>query len=81
MRKLKRGPGIVKVNSSSLDDPGNLIKAREDIKEMLSQVPEGWDPHQKLEYFKVAIRADIFAYFQLLTLGSVTRPPNFELCS
>jgi hypothetical protein len=51
------GPGLTRVNNSALDDPYKLVVAKEEIKELLAQIPEDWDPHKKLEFLKVVIRS------------------------
>ena len=53
------GPGLTKVNSAVLDDPINLAKGKSGLNEMLSQMPNEWNPHMKLEFVKVSIRSTI----------------------
>ena len=55
--EILMGPGLTRVNSSVLDDPNRLSVAKEEIKEMLGQMPDDWDPHKRLEYLKVVIRS------------------------
>jgi hypothetical protein len=57
--EIEVGPGLSKVNGAILDDPGTLLSAKGEVKEMMDQVPEDWDPHKKLEYLKVVIRTVI----------------------
>ena len=42
-----------------LDDPIKLMAVKIEIKNMLAQIPETWDPHKKLEFLKVALRTVI----------------------
>ena len=51
-----KGPGIVKVNTQILDDPLTVVQIKNEVKELISQVGEDWNPHLKLEFLKVAIR-------------------------
>ena len=37
----------------------NLIIVKRELTDMLSQVPNDWDPHKRLEFVKVAIRSII----------------------
>ena len=53
------GPGLARINATILDDRFKLNLAKEEIKEMLAQIPDAWDPHKKLEYAKVVIRSVI----------------------
>ena len=50
------GPGPTKVNTKCLEDPKRAERIGHEIGEMMSQVEEHWNPHQKLEFLKVAIR-------------------------
>ena len=54
--EIEVGPGLTRVNGTILEDPIKLLTAKNEIKELMDQVPTEWDPHKKLEYFKVAIR-------------------------
>ena len=40
-----------------IDDLNNLIAVRRELTDMLSQIPNDWDPHKKLEFVKVALRS------------------------
>ena len=53
---IKVGPGLTRVNSVLLKDPLKLAAVTADISVMLEQIPHEWDPHQRLEFFKMAIR-------------------------
>ena len=55
-----KGPGLVKINTKILNDPQVVKKIEEEIKSMMEQVNEDWNPHLKLEFLKVCIRT-IFA--------------------
>ena len=56
---IKVGPGLTKVNSAVLSDPAQLLAVKAEISEMMGQIPVEWDPHQRLEFFKVAIRTTV----------------------
>ena len=51
-----KGPGIVKVNVNILKDPFVSKQVGEEIEKMMNQASEEWNPHQRLEFLKVAIR-------------------------
>ena len=50
------GPGPTKVNTKCLEDPKRAERIGHEIGVMMGQVEEHWNPHQKLEFLKVAIR-------------------------
>jgi exonuclease III len=52
-----RGPGIIKVNLSILDDPKIAIQIKNELNTFLEQVDNSWNPHTTLEFLKVAIRS------------------------
>ena len=54
--EIRVGPGLTRVNSVLLDDPLKLTAVIADLNVMMEQVPIEWDPHQRLEFFKMAIR-------------------------
>ena len=56
---IKVGPGLTKVNSAVLSDPVQLLAVKAEISEMMGQIPVEWDPHQRLEFLKVAIRTTV----------------------
>jgi hypothetical protein len=51
------GPGLTRIGSSVLEDRFKLGVAKEDMKEMLTQIPDDWDQYKKLEYLKVVKRS------------------------
>jgi exonuclease III len=53
------GPCLTKINSAILENPATLEKVKREILEMLMQIPEYWNPHEKLEFLKVTIRTVI----------------------
>jgi hypothetical protein len=55
--EFKRGPGIAKVNPEVLDDPIKLGQIRNELIFLISQIPEDWNGHKKLDYLKVIIRS------------------------
>jgi len=56
-----RGPGLLRLNADVLDDANMLDFVRSELKFQLEQIPEGWDPHTKLNFVKSAIRSIISA--------------------
>ena len=57
---IKKGPGIIKVNANILEDPKITEEITNELKEMMSQTDDSWNPHATLEFLKVSIRS-IFA--------------------
>jgi hypothetical protein len=55
--KIVKGPGIIKVNSKILDDPKIVKQIENEIKLMMDQTDDSWNPHARLEFLKVAIRS------------------------
>jgi exonuclease III len=53
---IKKGGGIVRLNSDILKNPDTVKEVGRQLKEYLDQAPEEWNPHTKLEYMKVGIR-------------------------
>ncbi len=60
--EIKKGPGIIKVNTEVLKDIPTLNQIRSDIITLLSQIPIDWNGHTKLEYMKMVIRSTIAQY-------------------
>lgn len=50
------GGGIRRYNNAFLKDKQILHKCKNDLKDMLSQIPTHWNPHLQLDYAKMAIR-------------------------
>ena len=59
LKKAPRGPGLFKVNGSLLEDPIKLAQAKAQIDTMMQQVDPTWNPHQKLEFFKLSVRTTL----------------------
>jgi len=59
-KESKKGPGIVKLNVNLLNDEESRLEINKQTRELLSQMPEDWNPHTKLEYTKMSIRS-VFA--------------------
>jgi hypothetical protein len=57
----EQGRGIVKINMKIIEDKVEYKRIESEISEQLSQIPEDWDPHQKLEFMKMTIRS-IFSH-------------------
>jgi hypothetical protein len=55
--KIVKGPGIIKVNSKILNDPKIVKQIENEIKLMMDQTDDSWNPHARLEFLKVAIRS------------------------
>ncbi len=70
---LERGPGLVRVNTDLLDDDLALESVKSELESMLNQIPEGWDPHAKLDFIKMSIRS-VFS----VVAGKMKRIENFE---
>ena len=58
-QQSERGPGIIKVNTQITEDPKVTEEISNEIKEMMNQVDESWNPHAILEFLKVTIRTVI----------------------
>ena len=58
-KKAPRGPGLFKVNGSLLEDPLKLMQAKAQIDTMMQQLDPTWNPHQKLEFFKLCVRTTL----------------------
>jgi exonuclease III len=56
LNQIKKGPGIVKVNTKILDDSKIIARMAEEIDRMMAQTDESWNPHTRLEFLKVSIR-------------------------
>jgi len=69
-----KGPGIIKVNSNILDDPNIARQIENEISELVNQTDDSWNPHDKLEFFKVAIRS-IFSS----KVAEIRKKSNVEL--
>ena len=54
---LVSGPGPTKVNTKVLEDLTRANQIGIEIHELMKQVKEHWNPHQRLEFMKVAIRS------------------------
>ena len=54
---IRKGPGIPKINLSIIEDPITASQIEKEIKQMLDQTDNTWNPHKKLEFLKVAIRS------------------------
>jgi exonuclease III len=50
------GPGIVRCNSSLLNDHNTKQKVIDKLQESINEMPNDWNPHQKLDFIKVKIR-------------------------
>jgi len=57
---LIKGPGIVRINTNILNNPEITKQVETELEQMMEQTDRSWNPHARLEFFKVAIRS-IFA--------------------
>jgi hypothetical protein len=46
--EVRKGPGIIKVNTKILEDSRVAIEVGNEIARMMSQTEPHWDPHTKL---------------------------------
>jgi hypothetical protein len=60
--EIKKGPGITKVNTDILKNPTTIAQIRDEIIFLLSQIPDDWNGHVKLEYLKMVIRSTMAKY-------------------
>ena len=56
-----------------LEDPLKLIQAKAQIDTMMQQLDPTWNPHQKLEFFKLCVRTTLSQIGQI-TLLLLYRP-------
>jgi len=54
-----KGPGLMRVNTEVLDDDVILDQIRRELDFQISQIPDTWDPHFKLDFIKSALRGII----------------------
>jgi hypothetical protein len=60
--EIKKGPGIIKVNSEVIKDPIKKEQIRDELTFLLSQIPNEWDGHMKLDFLKISLRSTIAKY-------------------
>jgi exonuclease III len=53
---MNYGPGIVRVNASLFDNPEIKNKILNELNTVISEMPENWNPHQILDYYKYKLR-------------------------
>jgi hypothetical protein len=53
----EKGREIVGLNSKLMENENTLVEIKQSIATLLSQIPESWNPHTKLEFMKVAVRS------------------------
>jgi exonuclease III len=75
---VQKGPGIVKVNVETLNDPNKRTQIREELIFLLAQIPNDWNGHVKLEYLKMIIRSTIAKYTGLAKIESKIELENLE---
>jgi exonuclease III len=60
--EIIKGKGITKVNTEILKDPQKVIQIRDELNYLITQIPNYWDGHMKLEYLKMSIRSTFAKY-------------------
>jgi hypothetical protein len=55
-----RGPGLPRINIKILEDQSVTKQIEKELEEMMRQASNDWNPHTKLEFFKMTIRS-VFA--------------------
>ncbi len=73
-QEIRKGPGIVKVNTEVLKDKIKLAQIRTEITFLIDQIPAEWNGHTKLEYMKMVLRSTIAQY-----TGHKRREDNIEV--
>ncbi len=56
-----RGPGLPRINTSFLDKLEEVQLFREEISRLMEQSNCSWNPHERLEFLKMAIRTAAFS--------------------
>ena len=56
IQSLMFGPGIIRCNSSLLDNEDTKQIVKEKIQTSINEIPDDWNPHQKLDFIKVKVR-------------------------
>jgi len=54
---VKNGPGIVRANSSLLENSEIRDRINKELSKIIDEMPSNWNPHQILDYFKYNLRA------------------------
>jgi exonuclease III/flavodoxin len=54
--KINYGPGIIRCNSALLDNPECKDTVNEKLQSVLSELPEDWTPHLRLDFVKTKLR-------------------------
>jgi len=57
----KQGKGIIKINMKLVESKMEFSRIEAEIRDKLTQVPQEWDPHMKLEFLKMTVRT-VFSY-------------------
>ncbi len=60
--KIVKGPGLYRPDTSFLDNHASAEEFRSEVLELAYQIPTEWDPHTKLECFKMNIRTMLGVY-------------------
>ena len=54
--KIRISPTKIRLAKSKIR---SYLAVTTEIRDMMEQIPDEWDPHQRLEFFKVAIRTTV----------------------
>jgi exonuclease III len=54
--EIRYGPGIVRINSGLLEDSEIRKRVIQSLNEVCTQMPDDWDPHQILDFYKYSLR-------------------------
>ena len=56
MGEIKFGPGIKRCNADLLNNENNLLVTNAKLKDIINEIPDHWNPHQRLDYIKMKTR-------------------------
>jgi exonuclease III len=56
LTSMPYGPGIIRVNATLFSDPEIKNRILNDLNNVIKEMPEEWNPHQKLDYYKYKLR-------------------------
>ncbi len=56
MATISYGPGIIRTNSTLPNDPEVRQSVLTQLNKILNDIPENWNPHQILDYYKYNLR-------------------------
>jgi len=59
---LPKGPGMFRHSLAFLSNAELKISFHEEIRKVITEIPIDWNPHRRLEFFKVMIRTNLKEY-------------------